>query len=259
MTYWIVSSKTSHDASIMEWEDTDRQKWTTDGFLKNKRFLPTNCQKDFGRGDSCILNVYGMKQLVADFAIASEEQKDAAGDIFYDIDPVNEWDYPVSQELLPPKYKKLIVRSPSKRISETDYHELIGIRNFVGNLRFNYRNQLPVHIKETDVEKMMVSNASLKKLHLEIVEEQYELAPGNIIDFLCKDSKGDLVVVELKKRGADQTIGQLARYITDVRELKAKAGQKVRGVVLAQSVDEQLIKAARAIDIDVALYQFVFD
>jgi RecB family endonuclease NucS len=78
------------------------------------------------------------------------------------------------------------------------------------------------------------------------------LAPGNRIDFLCRDQRGDLVVVELKKRGADQTIGQLARYITDVRELKTKSGQKVRGVVLAQSVDEQLIKAARAIDIDVA-------
>jgi hypothetical protein len=166
ITYWIVSSKASRDASIMEWKDTDRQKWTTDGFIKNKRFLPSNCKKDFRRGDSCILNVYGMKQLVADFAIASEAQKDSAADIFYDIEAVNEWDYPVAQDLLPPKYKKLIVRSPSKRISETDHHELLGIRNFVGNLRFNYKNQLPVHIKETDVEKMMVSNASLKKLHL---------------------------------------------------------------------------------------------
>ena len=195
MTYWIVSSKTSRDASIMEWQDTDRQKWTTDSFIKDRRFLPSNCKKDFRRGDFCILNVYGMKQLVADFTIASEEQKDSAGDIFYDIGAVNEWDYPVAQDLLPPKYKKLIVRSPSKRISEADYHELVGIRTFVGNLRFNYKNQLSVHIKETDVEKMMVSNASLKGLQLQIIEEQYELAPGNRIDFLCRDQRGDLVVV----------------------------------------------------------------
>ena len=79
-----------------------------------------------------------------------------------------------------------------------------------------------------------------------------------VIDMLCVDAKGDYVVVELKKYSANKTIGQLARYITDVRENRAKAGQKVRGLILALDIDEQLIKAARAVDFEVVLYQLTF-
>jgi RecB family endonuclease NucS len=92
-------------------------------------------------------------------------------------------------------------------------------------------------------------------LNLEIVERQLEVVPGNVIDLLCQDQRGDLVVVELKKASANETIGQLARYVTDVREHRAKQGQKVRGVILSLDIDEQLVKAARGVDFDVVLCQ----
>jgi hypothetical protein len=37
--------------------------------------------------------------------------------------------------------------------------------------------------------------------------------------------------------------------------ISQKASQKVKGIILAFDVDEQLIKAARAVDFDVILYQ----
>ena len=95
----------------------------------------------------------------------------------------------------------------------------------------------------------------LRSIGLEIVDRQLTVTPGNIIDLLCKDAKGDYVVVELKKRSANETIGQLARYVTDVKENIANAGQKVKGLILTLDVDEQLIKAARGVDFDVVLYQ----
>ena len=63
------------------------------------------------------------------------------------------------------------------------------------------------------------------------------------------------MVVELKKGTANQTVGQLARYVTDVREKRAKSTQKVRGLILTLAVDEQLVKAARGVDFEVVLCQ----
>jgi RecB family endonuclease NucS len=67
------------------------------------------------------------------------------------------------------------------------------------------------------------------------------------------------VVVELKKDKANQTIGQLARYVADIRETKATSTQRVRGLILALDVDEQLVKAARGADFDVFLCQITFE
>ncbi len=105
---------------------------------------------------------------------------------------------------------------------------------------------------------MIDSKNALRQLGLEIIERQFVVTPGNIIDLLCKDSRGDLVVVELKKDSANKTIGQLARYVTDVREAKATSTQRVKGLILTLDIDEQLVKAARGVDFDVALCQITF-
>jgi RecB family endonuclease NucS len=171
---------------------------------------------------------------------------------------VSEWDYPVNQHLLPSVYADLLVRNPSIEISDQQYYELLGVRNFTQNLRINYKNKLHVHVSEKDLENLLDAKNALRSLGLEIVERQLEITPGNIIDLLCKDQQGDYVVVELKKHGANETIGQLARYVTDVREQRAKSGQRVKGLILALDVDEQLIRAARGVDFDVVLYQLAF-
>jgi RecB family endonuclease NucS len=123
------------------------------------------------------------------------------------------------------------------------------------NLKLNYKNRLTIGVTEAEVERLLDAKNALRSIGLEIVERQQEYSVGNKVDILCKDFKNDLVVVELKKHGPNETIGQLARYVTDVRERVAKPSQKVRGLILAFDVDEQLIKAARGVDFDVMLYQ----
>jgi len=205
-----------------------------------------------------MLKVFGAQKFIADFVIASAPEQDAEGDFYYVIDQVNEWDFQLDQHTIPSKYTEQLGRNPSKDISEEDFRELIGIRNFTQNLRLNYKSQLLLHVSEREVEHLIDSKNALRQLGLEIIERQCAATPGNIIDLLCKDSRGDLVVVELKKDSANQTIGQLARYVTDIRETKATPTQLVRGLILAFDVDEQLVKAARGVGFEVELCQITF-
>ena len=251
MNYWIVSSKHSRDEATRDWGS----KWTADTFLKSGRFFPRRRKRDFAAKDLCLLKVFGSQDFIGGFRIASDAQEDEAGDVYYEIDDVTEWDFPVNQHLLPPRYTKLLSRSPSTNVPEDIFLEMMGIRNFMQNLRINYRNRLYIKVSETQFEELLDATNALRKVGLEILDRQSEITPGNIIDLLCKDAKGDLVVVELKKGSSDATVGQLARYVTDVREHVAKPAQKVRGMILTLDIDEQLIRAARGVDFDVVLYQ----
>jgi hypothetical protein len=254
--YWIVSSKHSRDESTKDWDS----KWTTTAFLKSLRFFPSRRKEEFQKGDHCILKVFGAQELVADFEIASSAEKDKERDTFFVMEKLNEWDFPVDAQTLPDKYTDLLSRSPSTNIDKETYHELIGIRNFTQDLRLNYKKRLTLQLSERDVEDLLDSMKDpLRSEGLRIIERQAELRRGNRIDLICKDRHGDLVVIELKKKGADATVGQLARYVTHVRERKARPGQKVRGLILAFDIDEQLVRAARGADFDVMLYQVAFE
>ena len=251
MTHWIVSSKYSRDSDTEGWDD----KWTADGVLESGRFFPSRREGEFGKGDRCILKVFGWQDFIGNFRIASESQRDDNDDLFYDLDEIEEWDFFVDEHALPERYKDLLHRSSSIDISENVYHELLGIRNFTQNLRLNYKNKLHIPIKEKKVEELVEASSALKKRGLQIVSRQREVSPGNHIDLLCKDEKGDYVVIELKKHKANKTIGQLARYVTDVRENISSTRQKVRAMILTPDIDEQLVKAARGADFSVVLYQ----
>lgn len=248
MSYWIVSSKHSRD---VDWGE----KWTADGILNAGRFFPSRRETEFSVGDHCILKVFGRQDFIGNFRIASEARHDDNDDLFYEIDEAEEWDFPVDEHALPKRYKQLLSRSPSTDIPERIYFELIGIRNFAQNLRLNYKNKVRIPVTESDVEDLIDAKSALRSRGLEIVDRQREVSPGNVIDILCKDDKGDYVVIELKKHSANKTIGQVARYVTDVRENIASAAQKVRAMILTPEVDEQLVKAARGVDFDAVLYQ----
>lgn len=252
--YFIVASKHSRDPSVKDWDS----KWTVNAFIKTHKYFPSRCVDYFSEGDQCLLRVFGTQQIIANFKIESGKQIDSEGDAYYEI-KVSEWEYPIDIPSLPSNYSDIFDRNPVKEIDEIRFNELIGIRNFIQNLRLNYKNILQVNLSEETMEDLLDSIVNpLKHEGLEIIERQNEIHKGNRVDLICKDRKGDLVVVELKKEGANETIGQLARYLTDVRENYAKPTQKVNGLILALRIDEQLIKAARGVDFEVMLYQIAF-
>lgn len=76
------------------------------------------------------------------------------------------------------------------------------------------------------------------------------------IDLLAIDADGSFVVIELKvSRGYDRVVGQIARYMAWIRENLADPGQKVRGVIVARSITEDLILASSLIP-DLQLYEY---
>ena len=68
---------------------------------------------------------------------------------------------------------------------------------------------------------------------------------GRFIDILALDSYNDYVVIELKvSKGYDRVVGQLLRYMAWMSTTRPTKGEKVRGVVIARTISEDLKLAA---------------
>ena len=57
---------------------------------------------------------------------------------------------------------------------------------------------------------------------------------------LFLDENNNFIVIELKRKSTDQTLGQILRYIGWVQENIAENDQKVFGIILAESKDIHL-------------------
>jgi hypothetical protein len=89
---------------------------------------------------------------------------------------------------------------------------------------------------------------------------QYATAVGRL-DFLCRDTADDtLVVVELKRgRPSDRVVGQAARYMGWIRANLARPGQRVEGLIVAHGQDDRLAYAVAAVpDLAVLTYEIDF-
>jgi endonuclease len=79
---------------------------------------------------------------------------------------------------------------------------------------------------------------------------------GRRIDILAIDSSGALVVIELKvSKGHERVVGQLLRYIGWIKKYQAETGQRVRGLIVARSITEDLLLACSLLP-DVKLVEY---
>ncbi|MBI1864439.1 MAG: DUF91 domain-containing protein [Nitrospirae bacterium] len=95
---------------------------------------------------------------------------------------------------------------------------------------------------EANLEAILVENVEQIEKGLKLVRRQHPAPPVGRIDLLCKDRRGDLVVIELKRFGArdDSIIDQVSRYMGWVKRHMAIANQRVRGIIVVGSADERL-------------------
>lgn len=102
---------------------------------------------------------------------------------------------------------------------------------------------------ESDLRDYLAKNLQVIEPGLRLYEEEGITGVefpvgGRFIDILAVDSKGDFVVIELKvSRGYDRVIGQLLRYIAWIQKNQAESVQKVRGIIVARKISEDLILA----------------
>ena len=114
---------------------------------------------------------------------------------------------------------------------------------------------------ESDLRNYLAKNLSVITPGLTLYEEEgvngIEFpAGGRFIDILAVDPNGDFVVIELKvSRGYDRVVGQLMRYMAWIRQNHAKSGQKVRGIIVACEISDDLLLACSE-NPDVQLFEY---
>lgn len=77
------------------------------------------------------------------------------------------------------------------------------------------------------------------------------------MDFLLRTTSEDFVVVELKRRGDDETVGQICRYVGWTKRKLAKGKQNVFGVILTAHISEKLRCAIEAVDDSIRYQQLI--
>lgn len=94
-------------------------------------------------------------------------------------------------------------------------------------------------------------------LYLEEGINGIEFPVGNrFIDILATDKDNNYVVIELKvSRGYDRVVGQILRYMAWIRKNHAEEGQKVRGIIIAREISDDLVLACSE-TINVELYNY---
>ncbi len=102
---------------------------------------------------------------------------------------------------------------------------------------------------ESDLRDYLAKNLQVIEPGLKLYEEEGITGVefpvgGRFIDILAVDLNGDFVVIELKvSRGYDRVIGQLLRYMAWIQKNQAESGQKVRGIIVAREISEDLMLA----------------
>lgn len=102
---------------------------------------------------------------------------------------------------------------------------------------------------ESDLRDYLAKNLQVIEPGLRLYEEEGITGiefpvGGRFIDILASDLNGDFVVIELKvSRGYDRVIGQLLRYMAWIQKNQAESGQKVRGIIVAREISEDLMLA----------------
>jgi restriction system protein len=90
----------------------------------------------------------------------------------------------------------------------------------------------------------------------ELIGQQYPTDTGPIDILAIKKDKSELLVVELKKgRASDSVVGQVLRYMGFVFQDLAETGQSVRGVIIALD-DDKRIRRALAMTPNIEFYRY---
>lgn len=117
-------------------------------------------------------------------------------------------------------------------------------------------------IKESDIEKFLIQNHKYLSHDAEIVDSQYTLANGRIIDILLKHPlKESYTVVEIKKGDIGRKeLDQIRDYIQQLK--KEKEIEAVKGILVCKGImpyfREEIEKITKQNDIKILSYAWKF-
>lgn len=106
--------------------------------------------------------------------------------------------------------------------------------------------------KQTELGK----NYNILEIDGELVGQQFQTDTGNIDILAISKDKKELLVIELKKgRASDSVIGQVQRYMGYILQEHAEKNQKVKGIILALE-DDIRIRRALAVTNNIEFYRY---
>lgn len=114
---------------------------------------------------------------------------------------------------------------------------------------------------ESDLRDFLARNLTLIEPGLHLYDEEgirgIEFpVGGRFVDILALDRQNNYVVIELKvSRGYDRVIGQILRYMAWIETNQAEENQKVRGIIIAREISDDLRLATSKIS-DVELFEY---
>lgn len=115
---------------------------------------------------------------------------------------------------------------------------------------------------ENDLRNFLANNLHVVQPHLTLYRDgdisglEFPVG-GRYADILAVDRNNDLVIIELKvSKGYDRALGQLLRYMAWIERNLAEQNQKVKGMIIARNISEDLrLAASKVNDVDLFEYQ----
>ena len=170
-------------------------------------------------------------------------------DLFYQVDGGHFRLYEKENDPSPIYVKSLPER---KVITQTDVSDEVEGDEEYQQTGFAY---------ESDLRDFLSKNLTIIESGLHLYEDEgisgVEFpVGGRFIDLLTIDKHNNYVVIELKvSTGYDRVIGQLLRYMAWIEKHQAEPTQKVRGIIIAREISDDLHLAASKIP-DVELFEY---
>ena len=176
-------------------------------------------------------------------------------DLFYQIDGSHFRLYEKGNDPLPIYMKSLNVNEASRQVGNS-YNQDGDLDGTHDEL-----SQQTGFAYESDLRDFLAKNLTIIESGLRLYQDEGISGTefpvgGRFIDLLATDKHNNYVVIELKvSKGYDRVIGQLLRYMAWIEKNQAEPTQKVRGIVIAREISDDLHLASSKIP-DVELFEY---
>src|SRR6266699_6645840 len=113
---------------------------------------------------------------------------------------------------------------------------------FLGTFLLMDEADFILHSSEEEMQKAILAEPSLIEPGLQIIDHEKKVAPG-FVDVYGVDSKGNTVVIEIKKDAAGASaVKQLAEYL---RYIQAPQGKKLRPIIVAPALAKGVLPTVK--------------
>lgn len=168
--------------------------------------------------------------------------------------------------------KLVLEQFPNSRWKESHYAWYRSQIN-TGKINLTNVNGQTDSVEEEDIEEQIVTEFTIsieKDLQIYLSNRLEEIEDGltligreykteiGLIDILCKDKKGEYVVIETKAgKAKEAALGQILGYIGALKE--SGVTENIRGILVASDFESRIVFAVKALqNIKLAKYNLCF-